>query len=100
MSAEDLVWCENELRDQRKVLKREIERAKKEQWKRLCERLEEDVWGEEYRIALSSLKAGSFRMRWRRGRDERSLDGEWARFILTRNREAGTGFSRRGNWKE
>lgn len=36
LSVEDLDWCENELRDEKRVLKREIGRAKKEEWRRGC----------------------------------------------------------------
>lgn len=36
LSEENLELCENELRDERRVLKREIGRAKNQEWKRLC----------------------------------------------------------------
>lgn len=41
----------------KKELKRAISSSKKEQWRLLCSELENDVWGDGYRIAVKHLGA-------------------------------------------
>lgn len=48
---------ENELKHNRRNLKQIINRTKREKWKELCKELEDDIWRQEFQIAMKSLKA-------------------------------------------
>lgn len=58
LSERVMEMCEREWRNKRRELSKEICRAKRMSWRELCERLEDDVWGEGYKIAVSSLRVG------------------------------------------
>ncbi|XP_066248793.1 piggyBac transposable element-derived protein 4-like [Euwallacea similis] len=45
-------------KDARKILTKEIAKKKKTKWRKLCCDLEEDIWGDGYKIAIQFLKPG------------------------------------------
>lgn len=45
-----------EYKDAKKFLKREITKAKKEAWEKVCEEVEQDVWGEGYGIVTDKVR--------------------------------------------
>lgn len=44
-------------KNKRKLLRREIEKSRKECWRKLVDELDQDIWGGAYRIACKTLKA-------------------------------------------
>ncbi|XP_074037191.1 uncharacterized protein [Leptinotarsa decemlineata] len=47
---------DNEYKDTRRNLRRAINRSQREEWRKLCDRLEEDPWGQGYKIVVRDLK--------------------------------------------
>ncbi|KAG5884036.1 hypothetical protein JTB14_020447 [Gonioctena quinquepunctata] len=53
---ESIEQLEIEYKNNRKELRRSIQISQKEQWKLLCDRLDEDPWGQGYNIVIGGLK--------------------------------------------
>lgn len=56
MSEGVIRMCEQEWKNEKKGLRKEIERSKREEWKRFCKILEDDIWGMGYKIAVEHCK--------------------------------------------
>lgn len=53
---EDLEHLHTQHMNSKRELKKEIKKSKEEKWKKLCDDLNENVWGQAYNIALRRLK--------------------------------------------
>ena len=54
--AEEEAEAEMQLSMERKKLKREIETSKRKKWRELCAEIDENIWGERYKIATKRLR--------------------------------------------
>lgn len=56
MNSEHVNHLSKQVKEYKRLLKREIMKAKREQWKMTFEKLEEDIWGQVYKINTSVSK--------------------------------------------
>lgn len=55
-NAEDTEEARDDMREARRLLKNAINASQREYWKRLCQEVDEDVWGKGFKIATKVIK--------------------------------------------